>query len=91
MQDFVFVLESRDRCVGDGSCGCEIRLVSCGVEELGEAAENHALVVRPYCAVVVVALRVQTVVDEILGIDHAAALEPRPLLLCDLKIKILVD
>ena len=52
--------------------------------KLHESAKNDALVIAPRCATVVGACvgvgGIQAVVDEILRIDHAGVLEPRPLL-----------
>lgn len=75
-----------DGSLGDFGRAREVALVAGGAGQLGQAAEDDALVVGPGDAVVVVAAVVEAVVDEVLGVDHAAVLEPLPLVLGDLEV-----
>jgi len=46
--------------------------------ELDKAAQDHTLVVAPGGSVIVLAIAVQSIVDQIVGIDHPGFGEPLP-------------
>ena len=85
-------------CVCQGGDGCGGDLIGlaeqCGIwnenGELGEAAEDDALIVGPGGGEVVVAGLVEAVVDEAFVVDHAGVLEPFPLALSPGEVLLLM-
>jgi hypothetical protein len=67
-----------DRCLGDAFGGAQEPGILGRPIELGQARQDHALVVGPRGFVVIAAARVDAVVDQVALVDHPAALEPRP-------------
>src|SRR5215472_2074170 len=69
--------ELADRGCGDSLGGTQERVVSGGLVQLGEAGQDHALVVGPGDVGVVRAGTVEAVIDEVARVDQPAVVEPR--------------
>lgn len=86
-EDAVGVGQGVDGGVGNGRSSGEERPVSGGLVELAEAAEDHTLVVRPCGQAIVLAVGVESVVDEVVGVDHAAVLKELPLSIGNVEVR----
>src|SRR3569833_1137583 len=73
--------------VRQSACRCQQPGVAGGPVELAQPAEHDALVVGPGRLAVVGAAAGEAVVDQMVTVDHAAALEPRPLVLGPAQVR----
>lgn len=85
-EDALVAGQGLDGGLGDAGGGVEERSVSSGLVELDEPPEDDALVVGPGRLAVVLALIVEAVVDEVVLVDEAAVLKPRPLFVGNLQV-----
>lgn len=78
-KDAVGVDEGTYGSIGDKGCLVEVGTITRSLVKLGEGTQDNALVVGIGGVAVVPTIGVKAVVDEILRVDHAGALEPVPL------------
>lgn len=79
-QDPLAVRKGLDGRAGNDYGLVDVDSVAGEAMQLSKPTQHDALVVTPRLKVVIPALAVQTVVDEMIWVDHAASLEPIPLI-----------
>src|SRR3989442_12542062 len=85
-KDTVGVHQSADSGIGNCFSLADIGMVTCNLVHVQQSAQDNALVVGPGGLTIVLAYAGQSIIDQVLGVNHAAFVKPRPLLLSPMQV-----